>query len=251
MADDKTRIVGGSVAELGDWGWSVSLQSKGAHFCGAILVNSDYILTAAHCFYDPVKPPISASISPSQVQIFFGLHNTNSMETWVQARNAAKLYSHEKYFKGKSFYSNDIALIKLDKPVNFDKHVVPVCIDETKKINVSNKVAWATGWGAPIFQGAPTSLKKQISMNISTDRFCKAKYRTSFKSLFHICGESLENSGICQGDSGGPLVYKNPSDGLWYVVGIVSWVKEGCVSGSVFTRVSSYIDWIKQKIDLN
>ena len=245
MTNDNAKILGGTVAEQGDWGWTVSLyRNDNRNFCGAILINSQYILTAAHCF-----DSWSSTLPSSGVQIHFGLHNRKSMESWVQTRKAAKLFCHEKWNGGTSV--NDIALIALDEPVVFNYKVVPACIDETQKIDVSNKVAWVTSWGAKLLQGPPTSLKYQVSMNMFTDRFCRSKYGSRFNSLVMICGgESSANSGPCQGDSGGPLVYNNPNDGLWYVFGIVSW-GIGCGQGAVYTRVSNYIDWINQKIDLN
>lgn len=44
------RIVGGSPAPLGSWPWLVNLQLDGGLMCGGVLVESSWVVTAAHCF---------------------------------------------------------------------------------------------------------------------------------------------------------------------------------------------------------
>lgn len=62
-----------------------------------------------------------------------------------------------------------------------------------------------------------------------------------------LCAYSNEiGRGMCYGDSGGPLVVENR------LIGLVSW----CVSYAigrpdVFTRISSYVEWINDNTGLN
>ncbi|KAJ7382092.1 hypothetical protein OS493_037061 [Desmophyllum pertusum] len=57
-----------------------------------------------------------------------------------------------------------------------------------------------------------------------------------------------QGKGGCQGDSGGPFVCQE--GGKWILRGAVSWGHSRCRTDhyTVFARVSSYIDWINQKI---
>lgn len=47
---DPSKIVGGTEATKGYWNWQVSLtRNLLGQFCGGSLINSQWILTAAHC----------------------------------------------------------------------------------------------------------------------------------------------------------------------------------------------------------
>lgn len=48
----EAQIVGGYVARPGEFPSTVALIRNGRHHCGAVLINSITVVTAAHCFYD-------------------------------------------------------------------------------------------------------------------------------------------------------------------------------------------------------
>lgn len=69
-----------------------------------------------------------------------------------------------------------------------------------------------------------------------------------------MCVQGQENMDACQGDSGGPLMNEAISSRDRFVLlGLVSFGPRTCgVSNfpGVYTRISSYIDWIQRQIQL-
>ena len=53
------RIIGGRNALPMEWPWQVSIQDrmKSLHYCGGSLINSQWIMTAAHCVNAFSKDP--------------------------------------------------------------------------------------------------------------------------------------------------------------------------------------------------
>lgn len=45
------KIVGGSDAQAGSWPWLVALYYGDQLLCGASLVSSEWLVSAAHCVY--------------------------------------------------------------------------------------------------------------------------------------------------------------------------------------------------------
>uniref|UniRef100_A0A3B4UMM3 Peptidase S1 domain-containing protein n=1 Tax=Seriola dumerili TaxID=41447 RepID=A0A3B4UMM3_SERDU len=44
------RIVGGDNSVEGEWPWQVSLHFSGNLYCGASVLSSNWLISAAHCF---------------------------------------------------------------------------------------------------------------------------------------------------------------------------------------------------------
>nr|XP_031303427.1 tryptase-2-like [Camelus dromedarius] len=151
----------------------------------------------------------------------------------------------------------DIALLELEDPVNISSHVHPVPLPPASETFRPGSQCWVTGWGN-VASGQPLPPPfplKQVQVPIVENSVCDEQYHAGLSTAddFPIILDDMLCAGrkghdSCQGDSGGPLVCK--TKGTWLQAGVVSW-GEGCAQTErpgVYTRVTSYLDWIYQYV---
>ena len=101
------------------------------------------------------------------------------------------------------------------------------------------------GWGRinPSTNALAPRLK-QASAPVASHSECQRKNGGIVHESSMVCVGG-KGSSVCNGDSGGPLSCLE--DGRWVVRGAASWVTRRTCPGntySVYSRVSSYVDWI-------
>uniref|UniRef100_A0A182YNJ6 Uncharacterized protein n=1 Tax=Anopheles stephensi TaxID=30069 RepID=A0A182YNJ6_ANOST len=219
------RVVGGEVAKNGSAPYQVSLQLNGwGHNCGGSLLNDRWVLTAAHCL---------VGYDPSNMEILAG---TNSLKEGGELLKADKFFLHN--YTAPEF-NNDIALMRLEKPVHFSELVQSIEYSaEVVPVNVTVRL---TGWGRIDANGPVPMLLQSLNVVTLSNDDCKAKsLYPEHVDVGHLCTMSKTGEGACNGDSGGPLVYEGK------LVGVVNFGVP-CALGypDGFARVSYYHDWIR------
>ncbi|NWS29580.1 ACRO protein, partial [Polioptila caerulea] len=141
--DGMTRIVGGTGAVEASWPWIVSIQHAlvpdNGHWCGGSLITAEWVLTAAHCF-DKFN-------NTNLMYVVIGATQLTRPGPGAQVRRIKKLLRHENYKR--SDMSNDIALLKLSKPVECSPYIQLACVaDAILGVSVSpDQNCWVAGWG--------------------------------------------------------------------------------------------------------
>ncbi|KAJ2937785.1 hypothetical protein O0L34_g18565 [Tuta absoluta] len=280
-ASTTDRIVGGDPVLIENHPWLVrieyynSTQNRFKRLCGGFLISGRYVLSAAHCFAGDV---LRVGLP---VNVILGEYDTkNEGPDCVNTANGATICTdgaitvpieqylvHPKYLFDKMRIYNDVALVRLNRTVEFTSFIRPICLPTTD-ITVSpstNLRFLATGWGAVKDQLIVSSalgqtyfkkheyeydgVKRQVDLPFVDQMTCADTYR--FLSPGHICAGGEKGKDSCSGDSGGPLVYDD--DGVHYALGMVSTGLNKYVCGTegrpaVYTRVYSYVKWVRDNI---
>lgn len=249
----ENKIVNGHEAMLGDWPWIAALGYRNNRnpgpewYCGSTLINNRYVITAAHCILE-TPPWILYLVRLGDLHLDDRV-NDGATPVDIAVENT---YTHEKY--SSSPITNDIALVRLKRTVQFTPLIMPICLPtmiEFRTNSLVNEPAFVAGWGRVNFTDKFSPALQDLRLPIIDNAICKRQYdRLSGSKISNkmICAGFMEGKqDACQGDSGGPLVYLK--NGTFYLIGIVSYGYRCAQPGfpGIYTRVSEFLDWIATK----
>lgn len=243
-----TRIVGGDIAAPGDWPWQVTYDWVGnafnkGHWCGASIISSNWILTAAHCFVNSEKP--------EDYTLTVGDFDISKNEGHEQKIKIEKIILHELYNVG-TMYDYDVALLKLSDQIRFTERVRPVCLPDDGMDFPTGTDCYVTGWGKLEELGDFPKRLYQARVPLVDHQQCKTAYALNhgytITERMKCAGFAKGGIDACQGDSGGPLVCGQGNK--WHLMGAVSW-GVGCArekSYGVYADISYLKPWIIRNI---
>lgn len=239
------RVIGGTTARKGSWPWQILLLTNGRPGCGGSIIHPNWVLTASHCIQDPRS---GRNISPGSLTVRVGEHNTRLREGTEQDIRVSRVFAHPRF----SFRTmmSDVALLKLSRPISFNRYVQPVCMP-TAPARVGDS-CYITGWGRiNRYRQNMHTVLQQARMPVVDTQKCAYHMRrvAQFPIGAHNVCSGYGNARIsgCQGDSGGPFVCQ--SGGKWYLHGAVSWGSKDCSSRrneyTVYANVYNLKSWIE------
>lgn len=253
------RVKFGQRTNVYDFPWMAMLITSDGEWRGTgTLIHNRYVLTVAHA--------LSASTRVAKVRL--GEHNRDQTidckldDDEEDCAPPIRDIAIECYIRHPDYSirnsSNDIALFKLARHVEFDDHIQPICLPTVPRLRAMQPTRYIfTGWGRTEDDGplSPVLLKATIPAVALAE--CQAWINlvqarsVTLTENHHLCagGEGLADS--CVGDSGGPLGYAVKFRGIRFVqFGIASFGSLSCGQfPTVYTNVSSYMQWIMANID--
>ena len=191
-------------------------------------------------------------IPTKNLQVFLGQHNlVKQGEQYVTAYEVRDIKSHEDY--NPFTIDSDIALLNLDREVDYNQHIYPICLPDPEDI-FEDQIATVAGWGDidPIpglrRQKFPDTLKK-----VNVTIFNKDKCDRSAKTDTKICAGNEEgDKDSCNGDSGGPLMCRFSDGEKFKLCGSVSYGSVRCglkgVPG-VYVNIAKFVKWVMKNTD--
>ncbi|XP_077990317.1 atrial natriuretic peptide-converting enzyme-like [Glandiceps talaboti] len=255
-----SRIVGGSSSAGGAWPWIVSLQNKTSdyfHFCGATVVGSRWLITAAHCFYESL---IEENTDLTDVVAVLGVRDKTvdaDNTPHRQEHQIKTFYIHPQY--SPYDYENDLAILELASNITYGDYVRPACMASSNMDPRPGTVCEIAGWGVTKEGNAETpadlqEAKVPIVSHSTCGRLARdANMLQRIRDGMLCAGYNAGGIDTCQGDSGGPLICLNEDDGKWFLHGVTSF-GSGCARQylpGIYTKVSYYNDFIKTVIGDN
>lgn len=212
------KIIGGSAIDITQRPYQAAIFINGQFNGGGVILNNQWILTAAH---------VIDGYSASSISVSTGYTNLNSDSN---RSTASLVIKHPQYYyiSGR----NDIALIKLSSPLSFSTTRKPITVSNSTTYT-NGTTATITGWGRRAVGGSP-SLNQLYKTNV-TIIACSSYDLTARQS----------NNMAYKGDSGGPLTISSTAGDL--LIGIaraIGSLDNPTAYDSYYTNVGTYYDWI-------
>lgn len=259
------RVSHGENVDLYEFPWMALLiydSVQDPYKCGGSLITDNFVLTAAHCM---------VGVEGRIIGVRLGEHDLSEPEDCIIVKSrrlcappvedvgVEKTIPHPNFSNARK--TNDVALVKLNRSVRFQRHIKPIClpiIPEAAEIPIDRRF-FIAGWGGTE-NGQTSNIMQKALVPFKTRMECQYIFRRTPINENHLCAGGDGRIDTCKGDSGGPLFYLAPYSGsqksLRYVqYGVVSFGGTECGgdrnSPGIYANVTNFMPWITRNIAQN
>ncbi|CAL8283158.1 unnamed protein product [Lota lota] len=243
-------IVGGQEAPAHSRPYMASIQMDDGvnrkHECGGFLVADQWVMTAVHCL------PTGAN----ERKVVLGAHSLTDAEETKQTFDILHVYNNPDF--NPNNYDNDIALLKLDRPITESEAVKAIAYQRAGDTTpAEGAVVETAGWGSVNNLAGSTDRLKEVFMDVVDPQLCARydyygyKFTSNMMCSHRLCPKPCRHRSktedTCDGDSGGPLIYEGVA------VGITSNGGKKCgqvKKPGIYTIISHYTTWINSTMAL-
>ncbi|CAL4114618.1 unnamed protein product [Meganyctiphanes norvegica] len=185
------KIIGGEVAEIGSSPWLASIQDlqydDPIHFCGAIIINKFFLLTAAHCVKGYPAPY-------DQIKVVVGEYNLAEVDGWEVDLVVKSVIIHPDYDTTNMNY--DAAILQVKDKIKFNKRIAPIRLPHRPKNNRQKDLDSAKiyGWGKTEHTENPVPVLRKASIPLLSYEECQQVYTDVIKPPM-MCAGNITHGG--------------------------------------------------------
>jgi secreted trypsin-like serine protease len=262
-AEPRARVVQGVRADRGQWPSAVSLSvvkegGRAASLCAGTVIDSRWILTAAHCIFDRHR----GGVKSLRAVTAFAKSN---LPRQGEARRIKYVIAHPGFGtvprigKASPGLVNDIALLELEVPTTAPRHQLLAAAGRPAGL-AAGTMATVIGWGVdkprrPDEHSTSTQVSKTllradipIAARSACDAFLAFPAGIPTEPIF-CAGDTKGGPDACNGDSGGPIFIPGHA-GEPLQAGVVSW-GDGCAhpgTYGTYASVAHFEAWIREHV---
>ncbi|XP_046980856.1 trypsin-7-like [Schistocerca americana] len=227
------RVINGTEADIADFPWMVSLQILDDHVCGASIISSTWVLTAAHCVY--------------VCQLYADRHKSMRAGSSSRASGGVRL-DVAQMIKHADFQmptdedpdvDYDIGVIQASEPFPLGTNIQVANLAADGYDAPAGLPVTVTGWGDTGIDYDPVYLQR-ADMHVVDRDTCREMMADVAPVTPRMVCAGDPTMAACHGDSGSPLVDGDTQ------IGIVSWSRSDCISATaVYADVGNLRAWIR------